>query len=322
MTIAALQSTVRADLRMVDEVLRDALRSDVALIRQVSEYIIGGGGKRLRPSLLLLAAQACGYEGDRHHTLAAVVEMIHTATLLHDDVVDESSMRRGHATANAMFGNAASVLVGDFLYSRAFQLMVTVDSMRVLQILSDATNIIAEGEVLQLLNSNNPEVDEHAYLDVIQRKTAKLFEAAARLGAVIAGASRATEDALADYGMHLGTAFQLIDDVLDYTGDHAEIGKNLGDDLAEGKPTLPLIRALATGTPAEVELIRDAVRDGGLADFQPVLAALQRTGALDYARHRAETQARLAAESLSALVPSNYRETLLELSVFAVTRTF
>jgi octaprenyl-diphosphate synthase len=321
-TFASLQAVLRDDLRAVDNVLREALQSDVALIRQVAEYIIGGGGKRLRPSLLLLAAQACGYGGDRHHTLAAVVEMIHTATLLHDDVVDESSMRRGHATANAMFGNAASVLVGDFLYSRAFQLMVTVDSMRVLQILSDATNIIAEGEVLQLLNSNNPEVDEHAYLEVIRRKTAKLFEAAARLGAVIADASRPSENSLADYGMHLGTAFQLIDDVLDYTGDHTEIGKNLGDDLAEGKPTLPLIRALATGSPAEVALIRTAVHEGGLTDFAPVVAALHRTGSLAYARECAENEASLAASCLSSLPPSNYRETLLELSVFAVTRTF
>jgi octaprenyl-diphosphate synthase len=321
-TIASLRAILEDDLLAVDRVLREALRSDVVLIRQVAEYIIGGGGKRLRPSLLLLSAQACGYRGDHHHTLAAVVEMIHTATLLHDDVVDESSLRRGNATANAMFGNAASVLVGDFLYSRAFQLMVTVDSMRVLQILSDATNVIAEGEVLQLLNANNPEVDEAAYLNVIQRKTAKLFEAAARLGAVIAGASRPTEDALADYGMHLGTAFQLIDDVLDYTGDHAEIGKNLGDDLGEGKPTLPLIRALATGSTAEVALIRAAVREGGLADFQPVLAALQRTGALTYARERAEDEAQRAATCLSTLMPSTYRQTLLELSVFAVTRSF
>jgi octaprenyl-diphosphate synthase len=322
LTIARLQSVLRDDLDAVDRVLRDALTSDVSLIRQVAEYIVAGGGKRLRPALLLLTAQACGYRGSDHHTLAAVVEMIHTATLLHDDVVDESSMRRGHATANATFGNAASVLVGDFLYSRAFQLMVTVDSMRVLQILSDATNVIAEGEVLQLLNSNNPSIDEDAYLNVIQRKTAKLFEAAARLGAVLSGAAVQTEDALANYGMHLGTAFQLIDDVLDYTGDHAEIGKNLGDDLAEGKPTLPLIRALAVGSPEEVELIRGAVRNGSLADFQPVLSALQRTGSLAYARTRAEGEGRRAAACLESLSPSIYRETLLELSVFAVTRSY
>ena len=320
MTIPLLQPLLRDDLRAVDRVLHDALDSDVALIRQVAAYIIASGGKRLRPALLLLTAHACGYRGVHHHTLAAVIEMIHTATLLHDDVVDESALRRGHATANATFGNAASVLVGDFLYSRAFQLMVTVDNMRVLQILSEATNVIAEGEVLQLMNSGNPDVDEQGYLGVIRRKTAKLFEAAARLGAVLGGADAALESVLARYGTHLGTAFQLIDDVLDYTGDQAAIGKNLGDDLAEGKPTLPLIRALQVGSPEQVALIRSAVSNGRLADFQPVLAALRQIGALDYARNCASAESERAASCLATLPPSTYRELLLELTAFAVTR--
>ena len=321
MTSRLLLPLLRDDLKAVDRVLREALDSDVVLIRQVAEYIIDGGGKKLRPALLLLTAHSLGYRGAHHHTLAAVVEMIHTATLLHDDVVDESELRRGHATANASFGNPASVLVGDFLYSRAFQLMVTVDDMRVLQILSDATNVIAEGEVMQLMNSGNAEVDEQRYLDVIRRKTAKLFEAATRLGAVLGNATPATEDALARYGMHLGTAFQLIDDVLDYTGDQSAIGKNLGDDLAEGKPTLPLIRALQVGETAQVEMIRHAISGGRLADFTPVLAALRQTGALEYARTCAEAESREAAACLDTLPPSTYRETLLELSAFAVTRT-
>lgn len=322
MTIPLLQPILRDDMEAVDRVLGEALHSDVPLIRQVAQHIIAGGGKRLRPALLLLTAQASGYRGTHHHTLAAVVEMIHTATLLHDDVVDESSLRRGHATANATFGNAASVLVGDFLYSRAFQLMVTTDSVAVLKILSDATNVIAEGEVLQLLNSGDPDVDEQRYLAVIRRKTAKLFEAAARLGAVLGHAGPELEDALARYGMHLGTAFQLIDDVLDYTGDDAAMGKHPGDDLAAGKPTLPLIRALKTGTSAEVALIRSALKDRNLGEFAAILSILHRTGALDYARTRAETESTLAAECLTTLPPTSYREVLLELSTFAVARSF
>jgi len=321
-TIPLLQPILRDDMQAVDRVLREALHSDVPLIRRVAEYIIAGGGKRLRPALLLLTAQACGYRGTHHHTLAAVVEMIHTATLLHDDVVDESALRRGHATANATFGNAASVLVGDFLYSRAFQLMVTVESVPVLKILSDATNVIAEGEVLQLLNSGDPDVNEERYLAVIRRKTAKLFEAAARLGAVLGHAGPELEESLARYGMHLGTAFQLIDDVLDYTGDHASMGKNPGDDLAEGKPTLPLIRALAIASPQEVDLIRGALEKHNLGQFEAVLAVLKRTGALDYSRGCAESESRLAADCLSALPPTSYREVLLELSAFAVARSF
>ncbi|MET0345598.1 MAG: polyprenyl synthetase family protein [Casimicrobiaceae bacterium] len=306
----------------VDRVLRSALSSDVVLIRQVAEYIIGGGGKRLRPALLLLTAGACGYRGTDHYKLAAVIEMIHTATLLHDDVVDESQLRRGHATANAEFGNAASVLVGDFLYSRAFQLMVSVDRMRVLAILADATNVIAEGEVLQLMNAGNAALDEAAYFDVIERKTAKLFEAAAQLGAVMGSADPAREDAFRRYGMRLGTAFQIMDDVLDYTGDAAIIGKNLGDDLGEGKMTLPLIRALEVGTPDDAAVIRHAVGGGGLTDFAPVMAALERTGALTYARERAATAARDAAHCLDGLPPSPAAKTLLQLTGFAVDRRF
>ncbi|HZI84553.1 MAG TPA: polyprenyl synthetase family protein [Casimicrobiaceae bacterium] len=322
MPIQILEPLLSDDLAAVDRVLRASLASDVALIRQVAEYIVGGGGKRLRPALVLLAARACGYSGTHHHTLAATVEMIHTATLLHDDVVDESSLRRGHATANAMFGNAASVLVGDFLYSRAFQLMVSVDNMRVLRILSDATNVIAEGEVLQLLNAGNPDVGESAYLDVIRRKTAKLFEAAAQLGAVIAGADAATEEAFARYGMHLGTAFQLIDDVLDYSGDFDAIGKNLGDDLADGKPTLPLIRAMQVGSAADASLIGDALRHGRLDDFKPVVEAIARSDALDYARRCAGVESSEAGAALAALADSPARQTLLKLAAFAVERTY
>ncbi|MFO1325037.1 MAG: polyprenyl synthetase family protein [Burkholderiales bacterium] len=306
----------------VDRVLRSSLTSDVVLIRQVAEYIVGGGGKRLRPALLLLCAGATGYRGTDHHTLAAVVEMIHTATLLHDDVVDESDMRRGHATANAQFGNAASVLVGDFLYSRAFQMMVGVRRMRVLEILADTTNAIAEGEVLQLMNAGDADLSEAAYLTVIQRKTARLFEAAARLGAVLGDADVVTEDALARYGMHLGTAFQLVDDVLDYSGDAQAIGKNLGDDLAEGKMTLPLIRALATGGADDAAVIRHAVTGGGLTDFSQVMAALSRTGALDYARGRAQSEVDAAAECLSGLPDTPHRKSLLELTTFAAQRTY
>ena len=317
-----LEPVIGADMAEVDAVLRRSLSSDVALIRQIAEYIIGSGGKRLRPSLLLLAAGACGYRGRDHHTLAAVIEMIHTATLLHDDVVDESKLRRGHATANAEFGNAASVLVGDFLYSRAFQLMVSVDRMRVLAILADATNVIAEGEVLQLMNAGNAALDERAYLDVIERKTAKLFEAAARLGAVLGGAPPEREEAFGRYGMKLGTAFQIMDDVLDYSGDADVIGKSLGDDLAEGKMTLPLIRALAVGNAGEVATIRHAIAGGGLTDFAPVVAALERTGALAYAKERASIASRAAARCLDGLPPSPCSETLLQLAAFAVDRSY
>ena len=322
MTVDFLKPVVGDDMADVDRVLRESLSSDVVLIRRVADYIISGGGKRLRPALLLLAARACGYRGRDHHVLAAVVEMIHTATLLHDDVVDESAMRRGNATANAAFGNPASVLVGDFLYSRAFQLMVQVDRMRVLAIVADATNTIAEGEVMQLMHAGDAELDERAYFAVIERKTAKLFEAAGRLGAVLGDAEPAHEDALARYGKHLGIAFQILDDVLDYSGHRAEIGKNLGDDLAEGKMTLPLIRALAVGSAAEASLIRHAVCGGGLTDFEPVVAVLERCGALAYARKRAEAEAADAASCLDGLPSTPASAALLQLSTFAAQRTY
>ncbi len=322
MTAEFLKPVIGADMAAVDRVLRESLSSDVVLIRRVADYIIGGGGKRLRPALLLLAARACGYDGRDHHVLAAVIEMIHTATLLHDDVVDESELRRGNATANAAFGNPASVLVGDFLYSRAFQLMVGVDRMRVLEIVADATNTIAEGEVMQLMHAGDAELDERAYLAVIERKTAKLFEAAGRLGAVLGGATPVHEDALARYGRHLGVAFQIMDDVLDYSGHPAEIGKNLGDDLAEGKMTLPLIRALAVGTPEEAKVIRHAVSGGGLTDFDPVVAALERSGALTYARERAGAEAAAAASCIDGLPSTPASSTLLQLSTFAAQRTY
>ena len=321
-TLEFLNPVIADDMAAVDRVLRESLASDVVLIRQVADYIIGGGGKRLRPALLLLAAAACGYEGRDHHTLAAAIEMIHTATLLHDDVVDESQLRRGHATANAQFGNPASVLVGDFLYSRTFQLMVSVNRMRVLSIIADATNLIAEGEVLQLMHTGDAALDEQAYFDVIERKTAKLFEAAGRLGAVLGHATPAREDALARYGMHVGTAFQIMDDVLDYSGDAGEIGKNLGDDLAEGKMTLPLIRALATGSEDEANVIRHAVAGGGLTDFAPVVAALKRTGALAYARARAHAESDAASKVIADLPSSAAATALLQLASFASQRTF
>jgi octaprenyl-diphosphate synthase len=321
-TTASLKLLLADEMTEVDRVLRSSLDSDVVLVRQVADYIIASGGKRLRPALLLLAARACGYQGRDHCTLAAVVEMIHTATLLHDDVVDESELRRGNATANAMFGNSASVLVGDFLYSRAFQLMVGLGSVRVLEILSHATNVIAEGEVMQLTNAGNPDLDERAYLDVIRRKTAKLFEAAAQLGAVLAGASAEREFALARYGRHLGTAFQLVDDVLDYSGDIAAIGKNLGDDLAEGKMTLPLIRAIAVGNPEDAALVRNAITGGRIAEFAPVVAALGRTGALAYARASAAREGDIAAACVTDLPLSPHRESLLELASFAARRSY
>ena len=315
---------VAADMQHVDRVIRDRLASDVALVRQVAEYIVAGGGKRLRPCLLLLSAGAAGYPGatggERHYEMAAVIEFIHTATLLHDDVVDASGLRRGRRTANAEFGNAASVLVGDFLYSRAFQMMLGAQSMRVMQVLADATNKIAEGEVLQLMNCHDPGVGEGGYLEVIRRKTAKLFEAAARLGAVLGAAPEPLEQGLAEYGMRLGTAFQLIDDVLDYSGDALTIGKSLGDDLAEGKPTLPLIRAMASGSAAQAEAVRRAIVEGGRDEFPRVLEVVRQTGALDYARAVAVREAEAARRALEPLPQSKYMDSLLELAAFSVVR--
>lgn len=328
MTFLSTLTPIAEELRRVDALIGTRLESDVPLVRQVAEYIVSSGGKRLRPTLLLLACGAAGYRpasgagsrGDMRFQLAAVIEFIHTATLLHDDVVDESPLRRGRKTANAAFGNAASVLVGDFLYSRAFQMMVEADDIRIMRVLADATNMIAGGEVLQLMGSHDPEVDEARYLEVIRRKTAKLFEASARLGGVLARAPEAVEAGLADYGMHVGTAFQLIDDVLDYSGDAAEIGKSLGDDLAEGKPTLPLIYAMRAGSTAQADLVRRAIREGGREDFAQVLAAIRACGALDYARQAAEREAGLASRSLEPLAASEYKDSLLELAAFSVTR--
>ena len=322
MNLDALYAPISDDMHAVDAVIRARLHSEVVLIRQVAEYIIGAGGKRLRPALVLLASGALGYRGIHHHELAAVVEFIHTATLLHDDVVDESSLRRGNRTANALFGNAASVLVGDFLYSRAFQMMVAVGSMRVQTVLADATNTIAEGEVLQLLNCQNADVDVDGYLQVIRYKTAKLFEAAARIGAILGGASAEAEAAMARYGMHLGTAFQLIDDVLDYSGDEAATGKHLGDDLAEGKPTLPLIHVMKHGTPGQADCVRRAIQGGGRDEFAEVLAAIRASGALDAARELATREASLAIDAIAPLAPSVFRESLVQLASFAVARDF
>jgi len=312
--------TIAADMDAVNTVIRQKLHSDVILINQIAEYIISAGGKRIRPVLILLVAKAHAYRGTAHHELAAVVEFIHTATLLHDDVVDESSMRRGRQTANALFGNAASVLVGDFLHSRSFQLMVALDNMRVMQILSDATNVIAEGEVLQLLNMHDPDVTQESYLTVIRSKTAKLFEASAQLGALIAGASEADIEAAAEYGRSLGTAFQLIDDVLDYAGDAAEIGKNVGDDLREGKPTLPLIYLMENGTPEQRELVRSCIEQGDEQHFDAILAAVTSSGALDYTRQQAEIAAQRAADAIAGWPDSVYKQSMLQLCSFAVAR--
>jgi octaprenyl-diphosphate synthase len=312
--------TIAADMEAVNGVIRQRLQSDVALVNQIAEYIIGAGGKRIRPVLVLLLANAYGYRGAGHHELAAVVEFIHTATLLHDDVVDESSMRRGRQTANAMFGNAASVLVGDYLYSRAFEMMTSLDDMRVMEILSRATTVIAEGEVLQLLNMHDPDVTQDSYLTVIRSKTAKLFEAAAQLGALVAGANDKQIDAAGEYGRSLGTAFQLIDDVLDYAGDAAEIGKNVGDDLREGKPTLPLIYVMENGTPEQRALIRSCIEQGDETHFDAVLAAVTNSGALDYTRREAEAAAGRAAAAIADLPDSEFKQSLLQLCSFAVDR--
>jgi octaprenyl-diphosphate synthase len=317
-----LKQLLAADMAAVDQVIRTRLHSEVPLINQVGEYIINSGGKRLRPALVVLSAEVFAYQGKRHHDLAAVVEFIHTATLLHDDVVDESELRRGRATASALFGNSASVLVGDFLYSRAFQMMVEVNDMRVMQTLADATNIFAEGEVLQLLNCHDANVDAANYLHVIHCKTAKLFEAAMRLGAILAGADAAMEQGAAKYGMHLGTAFQLVDDVLDYSGDEQETGKNLGDDLAEGKPTLPLIYAMQHGNATQAAVVRQAIEQGDIARFADVLEVIRQTGALEYTRHQARRESEGACAALSVLPDTNYRQSLLQLSDFAASRQY
>jgi octaprenyl-diphosphate synthase len=316
---AAVDPTFVA-MQRVDEVIRQRLSSRVALIDQISGYIIGAGGKRIRPRLVLLFSEALGFEGPQRYELAAIVEFIHTATLLHDDVVDESALRRGRATANAMFGNAASVLVGDFLYSRAFQMMVSVNSMRVLDVLADATNVIAEGEVLQLMNMHDPDLAVADYLRVIRFKTAKLFEASARLGAVLAQAPAALEEACAEFGRSLGTAFQLVDDLLDYEGNSEELGKNVGDDLREGKPTLPLLVAMERGQPEERALIRHAIEHGELQKLPEILAIVRRTGALDATRQAAQDEADKARKVLDALPASAARSALLDLCTRSIHR--
>jgi octaprenyl-diphosphate synthase len=321
-SLESIRAPIAADMSRVDAVIRRRLESEVVLVRTIARYIIESGGKRLRPALVLLSAGALGASGPACHEMAAVIEFIHTATLLHDDVVDESSLRRGRKTANAEFGNAASVLVGDFLYSRAFQMMVELGSLRVMQVLADATNVIAEGEVLQLLNVHDPDTDEPSYLRVIRYKTAKLFEAATQSGAILGGAPELLEIAMARYGMHLGTAFQLVDDVLDYSGDLSETGKNLGDDLAEGKPTLPLIHVMRAGNGNERALVRRVIEEGGKADLEQVIAAIRRNGALEYARDRAREEAALANAQLEALPGSACKASLLQLARFSVERKF
>ena len=308
------------DMAAVDQVIRKRLHSDVLLVNQIGEYIVNSGGKRLRPALVVLSAHAFGYQGLHHHDLAAVVEFIHTATLLHDDVVDESGLRRGKQTANALFGNAASVLVGDFLYSRAFQMMVEVGEMRVMQTLADATNVIAEGEVLQLLNCNDADVDAENYMRVIHYKTAKLFEAAMRLGALLAHAPEAAEVAVAKYGMHLGTAFQLIDDVLDYSAEEAATGKHLGDDLAEGKPTLPLIYAMQHGSTEQAAVVRAAIEQGDVGKFAEVLKIIHDTGALAFTRQQAMREVELACAAIADLPESIYKDSLIGLAHFSASR--
>jgi octaprenyl-diphosphate synthase len=309
------------DMREVDAVVQRRLASDVAMINQIAHYIVGAGGKRVRPMLVLLFSSALGFVGRERFELAATVEFIHTATLLHDDVVDESALRRGRQTANALFGNAASVLVGDFVYSRAFQMMVSVNRMRVLEVLADATNVIAEGEVLQLMNMHDPDLAVDDYLRVIRFKTAKLFEASARLGAVLAEANPGVEESCAAYGRSLGTAFQLVDDLLDYEGATAQLGKNVGDDLREGKPTLPLLLAMERGSAPERDLIRHAIQHGEVARLSDIVQIVRDTGALEATRDAARSEADKAGLCLGVLEASTYRDALLEFCVRSVERS-
>jgi octaprenyl-diphosphate synthase len=320
MDFEAIKALTRDDLAAVDREIEERLQSDVPLISQLGRHLIHSGGKRLRPLIVILASRAFGYAGRSHIQLAAIIEFIHTATLLHDDVVDASELRRGQSTANTIWGNEASVLVGDFLYSRAFQMMVGLDSMRVMEILAGTTNTIARGEVLQLLNCHDPDTTEERYIDVIRSKTAKLFEAAAQLGAVISNQNGATESALAAYGMHLGTAFQLIDDALDYGRHNPALGKNVGDDLAEGKPTLPLIHALRHGSAAQVALIRGAIKEGGLGKIEEVIGAIESTGSIAYTARRADEEAAQAMQALDAVPDSPCKQALYDLARFSVHR--
>ena len=320
MDIAAIHALIEGDMKLVDALILRRLQSDVVLINQVGHYIVNSGGKRLRPMIVLLAARALGYQGRDHIDLAAIIEFIHTATLLHDDVVDGSDKRRNRDTANSVWGNATSVLVGDFLYSRAFEMMVDVNMMRVMEILSHATNRIAEGEVLQLLNCNDADIDEQKYFEVILRKTATLFEAGAQLGAVLCGAGAEQEKALAAYGRHLGIAFQIIDDALDYSSSDKEIGKNIGDDLAEGKPTLPVLRAMQVGTVVQQQALRDAIERGGRDRIDVVMNAIESTDAIEYTSRLAKEEAEKAKAVLDQLPPSIYRDALAAVANFAVQR--
>ena len=320
MDYEAIKALARDDLQAVNREIEARLQSDVVLINQMGSYIVHSGGKRLRPVLVLLGSRALGYEGSAHIQLAAIIEFIHTATLLHDDVVDASEMRRGHTTANSIWGNEASVLVGDFLYSRAFEMMVEVGSMRVMEILAHTTNTIAKGEVMQLLNCHDPETTEERYIEVIRNKTAKLFQAGSQLSAIICNQGKEVEEAMAAYGMHLGTAFQLIDDVLDYGRDNHDLGKNIGDDLAEGKPTLPLIYTLRQGNNRQRELIRAAIEEGGLAQMDEVMDAIESTGSITYTARRAEDEASRASAALDAIPDSPYKQALLDLAHFSAHR--
>lgn len=316
-----IQALIADDMAKVDNKILTQLNSDVALINQLGFYIVGSGGKRLRPMLTLLSANALGYKGDAHITAAAFIEFIHTATLLHDDVVDESNLRRGKATANAMFGNAASVLVGDYIYTRSFQMMTELNSLKILDLMSQATNVIAEGEVLQLMNCNDPDTTETSYMQVIYSKTARLFEAATQIGAILTNSSPELESAMQDYGRYLGTAFQLIDDVMDYTSQNEEMGKNTGDDLAEGKPTLPLIHAMARGNSEQSAMIRSAIVKGnGLDKLSAILACMEQVGSLEYTRQRAVEEANKAIASLKIIPDSDHKKALEALALLAVHR--
>lgn len=321
MNLADIRALVESDFQATNQMILDRLKSDVALVDQVGHYIVAAGGKRLRPMLVLLAAKSMGYEGEDHAKLAAVIELIHTSTLLHDDVVDESSMRRGRETANELFGNQASVLVGDFLYSRSFQMMVEVNNMKVLNILADTTNQVAAGEVLQLMNINDPDVSEEGYYQVIERKTAILFAAATQLGAVLTNASEQVEKGLRTYGLQLGTAFQLIDDALDYAADAEEMGKNVGDDLAEGKPTLPLIYALTQSNSDDQAIIRNAIEQGGLNDLEKIMAIVKSTNAIEYTYQAAEAAVKKAIDALTPLPDTAFKTALIELAKLSLNRS-
>lgn len=322
MDFNAIQRLTANDMAKVNETIQNQLNSDVALINQLGLYIVSGGGKRLRPLLAVLSAKALGYQGEHHTTAAAFIEFIHTATLLHDDVVDESDMRRGKATANAAFGNAASVLVGDFIYTRSFQMMTKLGSLKILELMSDAVNIIAEGEVQQLINCNDPSVTEDDYMQVIYSKTARLFEAATQIGAILCDAPEEVETALKNYGKYLGTAFQLIDDVMDYTSDGEEMGKNVGDDLAEGKPTLPLLYAMQNSSGAKAELIKEAIeKANGMDHLEQILSIMEETGSLQYTQDKAIQEADKAIAELKVLPEGEYKEALVTLAHLAVNRS-